>query len=370
MKHLSDIMDGVVCVGRGGEVALVNPVAEQLLGVQALVATGGDVTALRGAGEVAAALVADVARVRDGAVPEAERTIEVLVGDRELRYVRCTTRAVLDHQGAPAGAIAVLRDVTADYKTDQLRNQYLSIVAHELRTPLTGIKAFAAMMAKGALGALSERQEAACSSICEQSARLEHQIDKLVSLGDLESADYGTDRQVFGLEAFLDSVMTPFREAVRERGVALTARSEVGDVQLCADREELRRSCQALVENALKFTAAGGAVEVAVLPEPAAAEAGAGCRFHVRDDGIGVAPRYQRRIFEKFFQVEDPLTRRHGGAGLGLYVAQGVVTAHGSRIEVSSEPGRGADFSFALPIHRPAPSGVGASGGDSNREAS
>ncbi len=372
MKHLSDIMDGVVCVGRGGEVALVNSVAEQLLDVQALVATGGDVTALRAAGEVAAALVADVARVRDGAAPEAEWTIEVFGKDRELRYVRCATRAVLDYQGAPAGAIAVLRDVTADYKTDQLRNQYLSIVAHELRTPLTGIKAFAAMMAKGALGALSERQQEACSSICEQSARLEHQIDKLVSLGDLESADYGADRQVFGLASFLESVVTPFREAARERGVALTVRSEAGDPELCADRGELRRSCQALVENALKFTAAGGAVEVAVLPEPAAAaaEGGAGCRFHVRDDGVGVAPRYQRRIFEKFFQVEDPLTRRHGGAGLGLYVAQGVVTAHGSRIEVSSEPGRGADFSFALPLHLPAPAGVGASGGDSNREAS
>jgi signal transduction histidine kinase len=63
-------------------------------------------------------------------------------------------------------------------------------------------------------------------------------------------------------------------------------------------------------------------------------------------------PRYQRRIFEKFFQVEDPLTRHHGGAGLGLFVARGIVEAHGSRIEVSSQLGQGADFSFMLPLYR------------------
>ncbi|MGC6489132.1 MAG: ATP-binding protein [Planctomycetota bacterium] len=361
MTLLSEIMDGVVYVDLGGEVASLNPVAEELLGAQSMLAVGADVSALRGRGEVADALVAAAARVLAGEEREVERTVEVLRDDQELRYVRCATRAVLDHRREPAGVLAVLRDVTADFKSDQLRNQYLSIVAHELRTPLTGIKAFAAMMARGALGELNERQEEACSSIREQSVRLEHQIDKLVSLGDLESGDYGADRQVFGLDGFLQSVLAPFEQAARERGVALSLRCEARDVELCAARGELRRSCQALVENALKFTGEGGAVEVVVTA------AGAGedrtCRFHVRDDGVGVAPRYQRRIFEKFFQVEDPLTRRHGGAGLGLFVAQGVVAAHGDRIEVSSELGRGADFSFALPVHRPSPAGAAARGG-------
>jgi hypothetical protein len=66
--------------------------------------------------------------------------------------------------------------------------------------------------------------------------------------------------------------------------------------------------------------------------------------------GIGVDPRYHRRIFEKFFQVEDPLTRHHGGAGLGLFVAKGIVEAHGSRIEVESRLGQGASFAFDLPM--------------------
>jgi signal transduction histidine kinase len=118
------------------------------------------------------------------------------------------------------------------------------------------------------------------------------------------------------------------------------------DATLFADRADLRRACQALVENALKFVADGGHVAVRI------ERCDDGLRFRVVDDGIGVDPRYHRRIFEKFFQVEDPLTRHHGGAGLGLFVAKGIVEAHGSRIDISSQLGRGADFSFALPVHR------------------
>ena len=82
-------------------------------------------------------------------------------------------------------------------------------------------------------------------------------------------------------------------------------------------------------------------------------EDGEGVRIAVRDQGIGVHPRYQRRIFEKFFQVEDPLTRHHGGAGLGLFVASQILEAHGSRIEVVSELGEGAEFSFSLTTVEP-----------------
>jgi signal transduction histidine kinase len=109
-----------------------------------------------------------------------------------------------------------------------------------------------------------------------------------------------------------------------------------------ADRTDLKRALQALIENAVKFTPDHGRVELA-----AELEGDAVC-FRVRDTGIGIDPRYHKRIFEKFFQVEDPLTRHHGGAGLGLFVARGIIEAHGSKIEVRSELGQGATFAFRL----------------------
>ncbi|MCB9876387.1 MAG: PAS domain-containing protein [Planctomycetes bacterium] len=344
MTIITNIMDGIVFVDRGGNVTLMNPVAEDLLGMKSFVAIGKPVEALHGQHELLAVLVADHARIDQQ--KETMSTVEVHHGEKDLLYIKCMTSRVLDYRGQPAGTLTVLRDVTAEYKADQLKNQYLSIVAHELRTPLTGIKTFATMMAKGTLGDLNDRQERVCESIREQSIRLEHQIDKLINLGNLESADYGQDREVVPVDEFVGGLLAPFEQPARDRRIGLTFTAEASDECLFADRADLRRACQALIENAVKFARDDGTVEVSIRRD------GDGLRFHVVDDGIGIDPRYQRRIFEKFFQVEDPLTRHHGGAGLGLFVARGIVEAHQSRIDVSSRLGHGADFSFLLPLHR------------------
>lgn len=344
MTIITNIMDGIVFVDRDGNVTLMNSVAEDLLGTKSFVAIGKPLSALANSGELLEALTADHARL-DG--KEIAHTIEVHHNEQDLLYIKCVTSSVHDYRGQPAGVLSVLKDVTAEFKTDQLKNQYLSIVAHELRTPLTGIKTFATMMAKGSLGELSERQQRVCESIREQSVRLEHQIDKLINLGNLESADYGQDREVFTVEEFAAGMLAPFEQPARDRHIALTMSVEGKERSLFADRADLRRACQALVENSVKFARDEGTVEVRITATPDGE-----VRFGVSDDGIGIDPRYHRRIFEKFFQVEDPLTRHHGGAGLGLFVAKGIVEAHGSRIEVSSQLGQGADFSFGMPVFR------------------
>jgi len=344
MTIITNIMDGIVFVDRAGNVTLMNPVAEELLGAKSFVAIGKPLATLQGRRDLLQTLAADHARM--ATQKEVVQTVEVHHSEQDLLYIKCMTSRVLDYRGQPAGVLSVLRDVTAEFKTDQLKNQYLSIVAHELRTPLTGIKTFATMLTKGTLGALTERQSRVCDSIREQSVRLEHQIDKLINLGNLESADYGQDREVIPVVEFAAGMLAPFEQPARDRRIQLSFHMDPTEDCLFADRSDLRRACQALVENAVKFARDGGTVEVAIERQ------GDELRFRVKDDGIGVDPRYHRRIFEKFFQVEDPLTRHHGGAGLGLFVARGIVEAHGSRIEVSSQLGRGADFSFALPVHR------------------
>jgi PAS domain S-box-containing protein len=347
MTIITNIMDGIVFSDRSGNVTLLNPVAEDLLGVKSFVAIGKPITSLQGRQELLSVLGPDHLRLETQ--KEVVRTVEVHHSEQDLLYIKCITSRVLDYRGQPAGTLSVLKDVTAEFKTDQLKNQYLSIVAHELRTPLTGIKTFSTMMSKGTLGPLSEAQHRVCESIREQSVRLEHQIDKLINLGNLESADYGQDREVISVGDLAAGLLAPFEQPSRDRRIELSFSVEAAGESLDADRADLRRACQALVENAIKFSPDGGHVQVQIARNNLGE-----LRFRVRDAGIGIDPRYHRRIFEKFFQVEDPLTRHHGGAGLGLFVARGIVEAHGSRIEVSSQLGQGADFSFALPVHRPA----------------
>lgn len=345
MTIITNIMDGIVFVDRDGNVTLMNPCAEDLLGMKSFVAIGRPIAEMQGLHELLDALIEDHGRMEGQ--KELFRTVEVHDTEQDLLYIKCMTSRVHDYRGHPAGTLTVLRDITAEFKTDQLKNQYLSIVAHELRTPLTGIKTFATMLVKGTLGGLNDRQERVCESMREQSVRLEHQIDKLINLGNLESEDYGQDREVVTMADFFAGILLPFEQPARDRRIELVIENDVSEQSLFADRSDLRRACQALIENAVKFACDDGRVTVSVVQE------GDGVRFHVSDDGIGIDPRYQRRIFEKFFQVEDPLTRHHGGAGLGLFVTRGIVEAHGSRIEVSSQLGQGADFSFMLPIYQP-----------------
>ncbi|MCC6672824.1 MAG: PAS domain-containing protein [Planctomycetes bacterium] len=342
MTIISNIMDGIVFADREGNIILMNPVAEDLLGVKSFLAIGKKTKDLPGHQELVRAVAQDHDQVRER--KEVSRTIEVHHLEQDLLYIKVKTSNVLDYRGQFAGILTVLQDVTAEYKSDQLKNQYLSIVAHELRTPLTGIKTFSTMLAKGTLGALSEQQKRVVESIREQSLRLEHQIDKLINLGNLDSNDYGQDVEFFDAGEFLGVAVAPFEQAAKDRHIALETAVECTGVLVEADRVDLKRALQAIIENAVKFTPDGGRVRIAV------ARDGDKVRFTVRDSGIGIDPRYHRRIFEKFFQVEDPLTRHHGGAGLGLFVARGIVEAHGAKIEVRSELGKGAEFSFSLPV--------------------
>ncbi len=345
MASFSDVMNGVIFADGDGRLVLLNPAAEHLSGVGAFTVVGKHLDEMRGHGELLDAVVVEHAEVKK--LGRRERVVEVHHTERDLLYIKLQSSVVADAAGQPAGVMSVLEDVTADYKTDQLRNQYLSIVAHELRTPLTGIKTFSTMLAKGRLGPLEPRQREVVESIREQSLRLEHQIDKLVNLGFLERQEYARDQQTFDLIDLVRTAITPLLQPARDKRIEVTVEVPQEPAEVQADRSDLRRAVVALIENAVKFTPDGGSMTVFVRRD------GDDILVGVTDSGIGIDPRYHRRIFEKFFQIEDPLTRHHGGAGLGLFVAQGIITAHGSRIEVSSELGKGATFTFRLRIRQP-----------------
>ena len=343
MTIFDNIMDGILFVDPEGQITLINPKAEAYLGVKSFVAIGRPLEETRENQELVQEILRGHLKAKEDYVGTAA-TLEIPVKKGDFLYLEARTTGVRDYNGSFAGMLTVIKDVTAEQKSDQMKNRYLSIVSHELRTPLTGIKTFATMLGKGVLGKLPEKQQRVVDSIREQSLRLEHEIDKLISLGRIESGDFALDREVFPIIELLDQILLPFEAVAEERGIKLDRNIAETHELVHADRDDLRRAIQALVENALKFTNEGGQVVVSLTEKDDLVE------ISVQDNGPGIDSKYQKRIFEKFFQIENPLTRQHGGAGLGLSVAKGVAEAHGGQLEFESEPGKGSDFRVWLPV--------------------
>jgi signal transduction histidine kinase len=226
------------------------------------------------------------------------------------------------------------------------RDQLLAIVVHDLGNPLTAIK-----MATGGLRRAAANDE----GVLRASARIDRAATRMTRLvRDLQDAtqiERGALAVQTGTEPvlpILQEVAEEFSAAAQTRGVRLEAMALDGADVVLADRNRLAQVLANLVGNAIKFTPPGGAIAVR-----AAVREGV-VVFEVEDDGPGIALADQAHVFERYWKGKD------GGTGLGLFIAQGIVRAHGGRLGVRSEPGRGATFFFTIPHASPA-RGIGAS---------
>ena len=227
---------------------------------------------------------------------------------------------------------------------DRQRQEYLSNVSHELRSPLTVIQGYLEALAAG--GGEGEQAAHYLRVAQEQTQRLGRMIDEVLHVSQLEQgmAQRHVTWTPVSLGDILRSVLLTLRQEASVKGLQLTS-AIAGEVPVLAGDEGLLQSLAFhLVENAVKFTAAGGKVDVSL--EANSDEV----VLRVRDHGIGIAPEFHDRIFEKFFMVDAGPSKTHAGAGIGLFVAKEVVAIHGGTIRVESSAGQGALFEVRLPL--------------------
>lgn len=226
----------------------------------------------------------------------------------------------------------------------QSKDNFLTNVTHELRTPLSTLRGYLEMLQSGSMGDLNENQENALAVMHRNAARLGALIEELIEFSRFEILGIQlhrglADPLLLGKEAL--RAMVP---EAQKRGITLHEPSSVSFPFVWCDRTRIEQALGVLLSNALKFTPEGGNIWVEV-----ARRDPIGVVWTVRDDGIGIEPEHHARVFEKFYQVDSTLSRRYGGAGIGLAIAKTIAEAHGGKIGLDSAPGRGAAFSFHLP---------------------
>ena len=237
---------------------------------------------------------------------------------------------------------AELRKAYAKLKElDKMKDEFIDMTAHELKTPLTPMTFSVQLLRGKKLGDLTERQKEVLEIIFQEVERLRNSVDKMLEISKLESGRMKPRMEKLQVEELIRDRIRNMKPSATEKYIILTQKiAKLPRVR--ADKECLRRVLTNLIDNAIKFTPEGGRVVVE------AGREGGYVFVKVKDTGRGIAQEDMPKIFTKFFQADHSTP----GTGLGLSICKMIIDAHGGRIWVESELGKGSTFSFTLPIKK------------------
>ena len=265
---------------------------------------------------------------------------------------------IYGEDGTVAGAAIVLQDITRLFRFDELKNDLVATVAHEFRTPLTSLRMALHLVTEEAVGPLTPKQGDLLFAAREDCERLQIIVDELLNLSRIESGTIELHRRRTDPGALVDMAIEPHRAAAEQAQVTIRAEVFPGLPEVFVDPDRMQLVFSNLITNAIRFAPRDSEIVLRARSEAVRAEAGSHraptatrIRFEVADRGPGIAKGHQAGLFEKFFRVPGS---PEGGSGLGLFIAKGVVQAHGGDIGIESAPGTGATFWFTVPVVAPA----------------
>jgi two-component system, NtrC family, sensor histidine kinase KinB len=247
---------------------------------------------------------------------------------------------IFDDDRRLIGITLVLSDVTCSRRGDEIKSGLISTVSHELKTPLTSIRLATHVLLGEKVGPLTPKQTEIIAVARDDSDRLYRIIENLLDIGKMESGRSSVELTSVNTEQIVLQAAEEMRSAYVDRGVALVI-DVPGDIPpVLADSLRIESVFANLLSNSLKYTSPGGQVTVSARSE------GHMVRFCVEDTGSGIPGEYLPHIFEKFFRV--PGQEQQRDSGLGLAIVKEIIEAHGGKISVTSEPGKGTRFVFTL----------------------
>jgi two-component system, OmpR family, phosphate regulon sensor histidine kinase PhoR len=319
------VADCVVLVDRDARLRYWNPAAENLLSLDSD-ALGRPMTeAVAGWGALGEQL----------GPAGGTRTLPVQLFDEE-RWIAVSAVRFGD------GSVYTLRDVTEERTLETMRADFVSTASHELRTPLTAVYGAARTLLRDDVPLSDEHRDSFLRMIAAESERLATIVDDILLAGSLDADNVEFASARCDVSALLGSIVESARMRL-PKNIELTLVDSDGPIAVECDEERVRQVLVNLVDNAIKYSPDGGAVEVEL------DHLDGSVRFAVRDRGLGIPASQRERVFDKFIRLDPNLTRGIGGTGLGLYICRELVRRMGGRIWVDGRDGGGSVFYVELP---------------------
>jgi len=241
-----------------------------------------------------------------------------------------------------SGVVAVLHDITELKKLERMRIEFVANVSHELRTPLTSIRGFVETLKDGAIDD-PENSRRFLNIIEAHTERLNNLINDLLKLSKIESKEIKMEFQPIALREVIEEVVSNFKEAIKQKGHIVEINIPPDFPQIEADPQRIEQVFINLLDNAIKFTPKNGRICIKAVGREK------DIQIEISDTGIGIPKEHLPSLFERFYRVDKARSRELGGTGLGLSIVKHIIQAHGGKVGVESEFGKGSNFFFILP---------------------
>ncbi len=327
--------EGVLLLDKDAKVLLVNQTLEKTFGVK---------DDIRGVSIMEAFRFHELKELVDRLLIDKKlEGAELELPGLEKRVLSANASVVLDNKGDSQGMILVFHELTRIKELENTRQEFVANVSHELRTPLSMIKGYVETLVDGA----NNDPDVAgkfLGTIQKHTDRLAFLIEDLLTISRLESGQVLLNPEVIDVGMMASKIADELNVKSAKRNVTIVSKIDDG-ILVRADRERLQQVMINLLDNAIKYGKEGGEVVIDAETQP-----GDRVRVGVHDDGPGIPPDDQERIFERFYRVDRARSREQGGTGLGLSIVKHIIQSHGGDVWVESKMGEGTSFYFELPV--------------------
>ncbi len=337
---LSSIEDGLVVFDTKLKVTGINPAARRLLDLEFTESSTLHCMDILPAPQVCDLILKTVETGAQPNIPDEKRIIVLPVGEGSRHYLFSVT-AIRGRDRNLSGIVLLLRDVTRLKEVERLKSEFVMAASHELRTPLTSLGMSVDLLLEHAAHGLAEKDRDLLQAAHEEVHRMKALVNDLLDLSKIEAGRIELEFESVPVPTLFDHVEAVFKSQMDMKEVSLTSELTGDMPRVRADGNKVTWVLTNLISNALRYVSKGGHISLM------AHRIGPHVHLSVKDDGPGIPPEYQSKIFQKFVQVKG---QEAGGTGLGLAICKEIVRAHGGAIWVESSAGRGSTFTFTLPV--------------------
>lgn len=338
---IRNLAEGLIVVDKQGKLVMINPAAEQLLGIEKNQKLGQPLTESLSSNQLVALTKGSLAD-EEGAF---SKEIELKSTDEQTKKVlRASTAVVENENGSTVGMVMVLSDVTRQRQIEKLKSDFVAKMSHELRTPIIAAQKSISLILTQTAGQVNEDQNKFLNIANSNLTRLSRLINEILDLAKIESGKLKVNIAVFDMVELIKEVTQTLSSWATDKNINLVCDVAMEKLDIEADRDKINQVITNLAGNAIKFTPQSGTVTIS-------------CReidkdnvqVDINDNGIGITKEDCKRLFKKFEQVSLVSPAGVGGTGLGLFISKEIIEMHKGNIWVESVIEKGSTFSFTLP---------------------